>query len=100
MLRRKFFKLSNLLVMLIALASIIAAANVFKKPSRAAAVEPPSGGVKRLLRVWVYSEDIYPDVIRAKTGTYFISAENQTQSNISLVIGQKTARRRFRKSPD
>jgi hypothetical protein len=50
----------------------------------------PGNPNKPMIRVFVHNEDIYPDVIRTRPGTVRIRAENETLSDISLVIERIT----------
>lgn len=40
----------------------------------------------RLLRVWVHGDGIYPEFLRLPPGRVVIRSENETQSDINLVV--------------
>jgi hypothetical protein len=46
----------------------------------------PGMADKPMIRIFVHNEDIYPDIIRARPGVLRIRAENETLSDVSLVI--------------
>lgn len=50
------------------------------------AVGVPQVGYQHFVRVWIHADDIYPSVIHARPGRLLIRAENETQSDVSLVI--------------
>lgn len=40
----------------------------------------------QLVRVWVHGEDIYPQVVHVRPGRVFLRLENETQSDVALVV--------------
>lgn len=40
----------------------------------------------QLVRVWVHGDDLYPDVVKARPGKIFFRVENQTQSDVAIVV--------------
>lgn len=54
----------------------------------ALAVQGPVGRdePKQLVRVWVHGDGLYPDVVKARPGVILLKAENQTQSDIALIV--------------
>ena len=44
----------------------------------------------QLVRVFVHGDDLYPDVINTSPGKILLRAENETQSDVSLVVERVT----------
>jgi len=54
--------------------------------SRSEALARPPGHDRQIVTIWVHGEDIYPGVVRVRPGRVLIRAENETQSDIVLVV--------------
>ena len=59
-----------------------------REEARASGLAQVQGQVerRRLVRIFVHADDIYPDVVRLKPGKVLLLAENETQSDVSLVV--------------
>ena len=51
-----------------------------------ASARPQASASNGVLRVWIHGEEIYPDHARINPGTVMLVAENQTSSDITLVV--------------
>jgi hypothetical protein len=53
----------------------------------AAAIQSPSeSGRGQLVRIWIHGEDIYPSIVRVRPGRVLLVAENETQSDVDVVL--------------
>jgi hypothetical protein len=57
-------------------------------PPAGHAVQQPAAPARQLIRVWIHGDDIYPFVVHARPGPIFLRAENETQSDVTLVVEQ------------
>ncbi len=46
---------------------------------------------RQSIRVWLHGDSLYPDLILARPGKIFLRAENQTQSDVTLVLERVVA---------
>jgi len=70
-------------------------------PAPASAATPrqgrPEAEYKQMIRVWVHNDGIYPSIVYATPGKIVLRAENETRSDVSLIVervllGQANAR--------
>jgi len=86
--------LLGLAVLVVATASAVVrrASSESAKPNTMSLSEagaPPQGppdSRKQLVRVFVHGTDIYPSIVRARPGLILLRAENETQSDVTLVV--------------
>lgn len=59
-------------------------------PAPASAASPrqgsPNAEYKQMIRVWVHNDGIYPSVVYATPGKIVLRAENETRSDVSLIV--------------
>lgn len=51
-----------------------------------AAQSAPEAEYKQMVRVWVHNDGIYPSVVYASPGKIVLRAENETRSDVSLIV--------------
>jgi hypothetical protein len=83
--RRSLVLSTLLMAVIIAPLTIVIVSRAYNGPVPAEPVPQPSAHVQSL-RVFVHGEDIYPLVARVRPGRLMLNAENETQSDVALVI--------------
>jgi hypothetical protein len=69
--------------------SVVAAVSATGLDARASAEDKNL----QLVRVWVHGEDIYPQVVHVRPGRVFLRLENETQSDVALIVERVEAGR-------
>lgn len=70
----------------VVLVVVVAAASFLRPAATATAPQSRSASYPQLVRVWLHGDAVYPPVIRARAGKILLRAENQTQSDVALVL--------------
>ena len=75
-------------------AAAVSGADEERRASRTAAAAAATGAAqtgqpefKSTVRVFIHPDDIYPRVARVRPGKVIISAENNTQTNVTILVG-------------
>jgi hypothetical protein len=82
-------------VMVFAFATILMQVGANRDLTRNDVSRPATQGLavlhdKQVVTIWVHGEDIYPGVVRARPGRVRLRAENETQSDIVLIVERVT----------
>ena len=65
---------------------LVVGASFFWSSATATAPQGLSAKYPQLIRIWMHGDMIYPPVVRARPGRILLRAENQTQTDVALVL--------------
>ena len=65
---------------------LVVGASFFWSSVTATAPQGLSAKYPQLIRVWMHGDMIYPTVVHARPGRVLLRAENQTQTDVALVL--------------